>query len=305
MKTILSVDAGGTKTRCVLLNEENRILKEALTGCGNLTLDFAEGKKNITEALKQCMPDAMPEAMVVGAAGAGSASYAEELEVHLKKAFGIPAHVISDGPLAIYSALGEKDGILVISGTGSVIQGKKNGTLERCGGWGHLLGEYGSGANIGYKLLTVLVQCIDLGENAVELENAVYHALGVTDWREMVAYVYSHPKADIAKLAAVADTLAQSGEGHAKSVLIAEAHALAGWTAGLYRRLGFTTEEIHTVGGCIGHLPYFRMKYADFLREALPDAVLCMEPVDPVLGAWAYWRQVMSISPDCKEDYHV
>ena len=48
MKTILSVDAGGTKTRCVLLDEDNRILGEAKTGCGNVTLDYTldfEGQK--------------------------------------------------------------------------------------------------------------------------------------------------------------------------------------------------------------------------------------------------------------------
>ena len=55
--------------------------------------------------------------------------------------------------------------------------------------------------------------------------------------------------------------------------------------------MGFTTEEIHTVGGCLANLSYFREKYAEFLKEALPDAVLCMEPVDPVFGAWPYWQQ--------------
>ncbi|MBR5446253.1 MAG: hypothetical protein IKV57_09020 [Clostridia bacterium] len=292
MKTILSVDAGGTKTRCVLLDENNRILAEAKTGCGNLALHYADAEKNITEAVKQCMPAERPEAIIVGAAGAGAGSYAADLEAHLRQTFGISAYVVSDGTLAIFSALGEKDGILVISGTGSVIQGKKNGTLNRCGGWGHLLGEYGSGANIGYKLMTVLVQAIDCGQSVPELEEAIYTALGVADWREMVAYVYSHPKSDIAVLAQTADKLALAGNGHAKSVLLAEAHALAGWTSHLFRKLDFTTEEIHTVGGCIRNLPYFRDAFAARLKEMLPDAVLCMEPVDPVLGAWAYRRQV-------------
>ena len=293
MKTILSVDAGGTKTRAVLLDEKNTILREKATGCGNLTLGFAEAEKNIIDALTGCMPEMLPEAIVVGAAGAGSADYANTLQAHLEKRFGVPACVTSDGPLAIYGALGEKDGLLVISGTGSVIQGKKNGVLERCCGWGHLLSEHGSGANIGYKLLTVLTECIDTRTNVPELENAVYEALGVADWREMVAYVYSHPKSDIARLAGVADTLAQAGNGYAKSVLIAEANALAGWTAILYRRLGFTREEIHTSGGCIGNLPYFRRKFREALteREHLPASVLCMEPFDPVLGAWAYYRE--------------
>ncbi|MBQ8641925.1 MAG: hypothetical protein IJ480_06870 [Clostridia bacterium] len=292
MKTILAVDAGGTKTRCVLLDENSRILAEAVTGCGNLALDYREAQANITEVLKRCLPAEKPEGVVVGAAGVSAAGAAEALTAALQAAFALPVSVVSDGCLALYGALEDRDGILVVSGTGSIIQGKKNGVLERCGGWGHLLGEYGSGAGIGYRLLTVLVQCIDTGTPVPKLTEAVYDSLGVRDRGELVTYVYSHPKADIAGLAAAADTLAEAGDGYAKSVLITEAHALAGWTAHLYRRMGFAAEEIRTSGGCIGNLPYFREQYRERLQELLPDAALCMDPFDPAQGAWHYYRQM-------------
>ena len=93
MKTILSVDAGGTKTRGVLLDEDNHILREAVTGCGNLTLDFADAAENIVSSIAQCISGETPVAVVVGAAGAGSADYAARLQDALEKLFGFRPNV--------------------------------------------------------------------------------------------------------------------------------------------------------------------------------------------------------------------
>ena len=62
--------------------------------------------------------------------------------------FGIRTDVMSDAELALNAAFGpEADGMLVISGTGSVVFLRKNGTLLRAGGWGHILGDGGRGAH--------------------------------------------------------------------------------------------------------------------------------------------------------------
>ena len=293
MKTILAVDAGGTKTHAALLDEQNHILSTADTGAGNPTLDYTAAVANIAKAIADCMPMAQDgvQAIVVGAAGAGACE--EALKADLQARFPIPVWVTTDGILATYGALEDRDGLLLISGTGSLIQGKKQGVLSRMGGWGHLLGEYGSGAAIGYRLLTALAEAIDLDKPVPALQEAVFATLGVSDRYAMTAYVYSHPKSDIARLAPVADRLAQAGDIHAKAVLMTEAHTLAGHTANLYQKLGFTTEEIHVTGGCITHLTWFREQFAAFVTEMLPTATLCPEPVTAELGAWAYWRACM------------
>lgn len=288
MKTILAVDAGGTKTHAALLDEQNHILSTADTGAGNPTLDYRSAVENIAGAITDCMPTEKTCAVVIGAAGAGSCG--EALRADLQARFPMPIWVTTDGILATYGALEDRDGLLLISGTGSLIQGKKQGVLSRMGGWGHLLGEYGSGAAIGYRLLTILAESIDLDKPVPALQDAVFAALGVSDRYAMTAYVYSHPKSDIARLAPVADRLAKEGDVNAKAVLMTEAHTLAGHTANLYQKLGFTTEEIHVTGGCITHLSWFREQFAAFVMEMLPTANLSLEPVAAELGAWAYWR---------------
>lgn len=199
MKTILAVDAGGTKPHAALLDAQNHILAESFAGAGNPTVDYENALAHIEAVIEPCLSETMPCANVVGAAGAGA--YADAVQTALQNRFSLPVFVTTDGILSIYAALGERDGVLVISGTGSLIQGKKNGILFREGGWGHLLGEYGSGASIGYHLLTVLTESIDMEKPIPTLQNAVFETFGVADRWEMTAYVYSHSKGDIAALA--------------------------------------------------------------------------------------------------------
>ncbi len=46
-----------------------------------------------------------------------------------------------------------KDGILTIGGTGAICLGKKGEVYEYSGGWGHILGDAGSGYWIGLQAL--------------------------------------------------------------------------------------------------------------------------------------------------------
>ncbi|WP_443110729.1 BadF/BadG/BcrA/BcrD ATPase family protein [Caloramator sp. mosi_1] len=46
-----------------------------------------------------------------------------------------------------------EDGIITISGTGSISVGKKENEIMRAGGWGHILGDEGSGYHISLKAL--------------------------------------------------------------------------------------------------------------------------------------------------------
>lgn len=297
MRTILAVDAGGTKTRAVLLDEREKVLSTAVTDAGNPTLDYDGAVKNIVKAVWDCLDckkESIPCAVILGASGAGAVE--EPLKAELTKQLRLPVSVTTDSTLSVFAALGSRNGLVVISGTGSIVQGKKDGRMSRVGGWGHLLGEYGSGASIGYHTLTVLAEAIDAKEAVATLQDAVLERLSVQDRWELTGYVYNHPKADVASLAEVVDRLAVDGEPHAQAVLRDEAKKLAEHTALLYHRLGFTTEEIHLTGGCITHNLWFQQQYLTVVKELLPTAVLCREAIHIENGAWAYWHHA------CKQE---
>lgn len=288
MRTILAVDAGGTKTRAVLLDERKNVISVAITGSGNPTLDYDGAVANMIKAVTDCTKEETPCAVILGASGAGAVG--ETLKADLTEKLHLPVYVTTDSVLSVFATLGAQNGLVVISGTGSIVQGKKDGDMIRVGGWGHLLGEYGSGASIGYHILTMIAEAIDAGEDVTDLQNTIFAKLGIQDRWELTNYVYNHTKADVAVLASVVNKLAIAGEPHAQAVLTEEAKMLAEHTALLYNKLGFTTEDIHMTGGCITHNPWFRQQYMDFVKGLLPMANLCQEAIYMENGAWAYWH---------------
>lgn len=288
MRTILAVDAGGIKTRAVLLDERKNVLSVAIAGAGNPTLDYDGAVENITKVATDVMKEGeTPCAMILGASGASAV--AEKLIADLSEKMNLPVFITTDSVLSVFAALGARNGLVVISGTGSIVQGKKDGVMHRNGGWGHLLGEFGSGASIGYSTLSKIAEAIDAGEELTELQEPVFAKLGVQDRWEMTNFVYNHTKGDVAVLASVVNKLAIGGEPHAQTILTEEARKLAEHTAALYNKLGFTDEEIFMTGGCITHCPWFRNQYIAFVKELLPMATLSQEPIFAENGAWAYW----------------
>jgi N-acetylglucosamine kinase-like BadF-type ATPase len=68
-------------------------------------------------------------------------------------------HVISDAQAALLGALGKRPGVLMLSGTGSIVVGRDaRGRWARAGGLGPVLGDEGSGFWLGREWLRAAVR---------------------------------------------------------------------------------------------------------------------------------------------------
>src|SRR5216117_999934 len=68
-------------------------------------------------------------------------------------------HVISDAQAALLGALGKRPGVLLLSGTGSIVVGRNSrGRWARAGGLGPVLGDEGSGFWLGREWLRARVR---------------------------------------------------------------------------------------------------------------------------------------------------
>lgn len=72
-------------------------------------------------------------------------------------------NVTTDAMTALYGAFEGDEGIILISGTGSVLYGFEKGIIKRVGGWGRIIGDEGSGYWIGKKGLNKIVKSYDNG----------------------------------------------------------------------------------------------------------------------------------------------
>ncbi len=99
----------------------------------------------------------------IGLAGAREDNDRRILKTKFSKKLGFKKiRIETDTMTGLYGAIGSGNGIILISGTGSVLFGKYNNKFYRTGGWGRILGDEGSGYWIGKMGLNYAVKEFDL-----------------------------------------------------------------------------------------------------------------------------------------------
>lgn len=123
-----------------------------------------------------------------GVAGARNISQQAEIEKNLKYENVL---IKSDAEIALYAAFRENDGAILICGTGSVIYGKAGGKIFRTGGWGRIIGDTGSGYDIGVRVLRDIAEEFDTHKkNFVSgLSKKIYSQFGING-ENLISKVY-------------------------------------------------------------------------------------------------------------------
>ena len=295
---VIGVDAGGTKTRAAAfdINTNGQIIAEAFAGCGNVVLSYDNAKAAIVSAIREVWRDSCAY-IAVGAAGASSGELSERLAAELTAEFGVKTDVMSDAELALNAAFGPTaDGMLVISGTGSVVFLRQNGVLTRACGWGHLLGDGGSAYFTGMTALHTITNLRDRNEPDEILERAVFDELGIDGISGLVKYVYApeRTKADFANIAPVIDKLAEDGHPTASDILWKSADVLSDDAATAIRRTGKSAVEIALTGGHITHSDTLRLNFEQTLRLKVSEICKVTFRTDEPDPAFAAYRLYMN-----------
>ncbi|WP_018637539.1 BadF/BadG/BcrA/BcrD ATPase family protein [Parafrankia elaeagni] len=156
---LLGVDGGGTKTTAAVLDLRRAALSTFTAGPSNPDVNGLDvAAESITEAVRGALDAAGASAGDLGGAVLAIASAdSEENQAALRDRLPHLARVehvlVLNDVVAAWAAgtLG-RPGVAVISGTGSNTLGvAADGRTWRCGGWGHLLGDEGSGHWIGLE----------------------------------------------------------------------------------------------------------------------------------------------------------
>lgn len=206
MEFFLGIDGGGTKTKAILLDSSKEEIGQFIGGPMNYQILKAEGVRDrILEVVKALDVDVEKTTIGVGVAGAGRENEIKEIENSLFS-IGIKKIKISnDAHTALLGAHNGEDGALLISGTGSIGYLLKDGKLSRVGGFGHILGDEGSGYSIGLSLLKKLFKGSDRrGEFSENLMNQVLDKLLLKNRDELLKWVYlNNEKGNVASLARI------------------------------------------------------------------------------------------------------
>lgn len=221
----IGADGGGTRTR-VLVADAEGVALAATDGDGSAVRPGQAARSAsvvhglVRDALAS-LEGATARALCVGVAGVGRTEERDALTLELERLqIADEVLVVPDYEIALEDAFGDAPGILLAAGTGSIACGRgPTGILSRCGGWGPVCGDEGSGAWIGRRVLGVVTASHDGREPETSLTAPVLSAVGAADIRDVVAWAANASPADLARLAPVVMEVAATGDLRANSLL--------------------------------------------------------------------------------------
>jgi|GEM_PF-115826 len=172
MSYFLAIDAGGTKTQC-LLADETRILARASTGSVKL---MRVSKQEATTRLHTMLAEVASSAAVsltaitrtcIGLAGLSIPAVRAWATAAINAKVSGELILLGDEEIALDAAFTGGRGILVIAGTGSNVIGRApGGSLHSAGGWGPILGDEGSGYWIGLEAIRASLRAHDRADQS-------------------------------------------------------------------------------------------------------------------------------------------
>lgn len=299
-RIVIGVDGGGTKTAGVLFREDGAVLAEIAVGSTN---PHSTSEQDVRARMKQLVEELLAgggigrgqlDGICLGMAGCDHPDDKSFLERIVREHLADSTRIIidNDAVVAMVAALGRLDGILVISGTGSICFGfdATTGRRGRCGGWGHFLGDEGSGFLVGLEGLRATLHAHDEAGPPTSISGAVLKQLSLASPPDLVGWTYmqGNGKPEIAAMARIVHEEAERGDAVALSILHEQASHLAHQAGTIHRRLFSARDETIPLalwGGNLIHVPVYQEIFRGKVRERGLPVEIVVHDEKAMIGA--------------------
>jgi N-acetylglucosamine kinase-like BadF-type ATPase len=292
----IGLDAGGSKTTAVIGDDTSEVKR--ITGTmgamrPGLGVAVAAAIADMVRGPLVALRVRQADALVVGAAGAGRLEEQIELRDALwGERIAKKVRVTTDAEIAL-EALGRPIGIILISGTGSVVLGRNAaGAVTRRGGYGWQMSDEGSGYAVGRAALRAVGQAYDGRGPATALLDLIVAKIPGSGVDAVIRWSTIARPFDIAALVPLVAQAARDGDKVATAILDEAGSDLAALVRSLLPSFG-ANETIPV--GYLGGLLTEDGPLADRVTEALrsePRLEILPGTVDPASGALAMSRRL-------------
>ena len=281
---ILGVEGGGTKTAWVLVQREGdewRVLQEGKLPPSNLRLTSPDKLRAIFREFPR-------EVDRAGVFLAGCVTDEDRSSLSRLCAEVWPGAKIltgSDRESGMAAGLGHGDGIVVNAGSGSSVTGRRDGRLEKAGGWGHILGDAGGAYFLVVQALRLILREYDLHRGEGEFTARVLRALSLNNLDELVRWAQTADKMEIALLAPTVFEAAGAGDARVMEILEEGARVLTEYTEAVATRLHLLAPKVMLLGGLFQRDSLYAHAFRRRLKKNLPDARIATAERAPEMGA--------------------
>ena len=291
---VIGIDAGGTKTVCLLADERGLILAEGRGPGANL---HTSGELGVEKVLHEVMEAAIgergitPVAICLGIAGVDRDDEARTVHAIMRRIGRLSrVVVVNDALIALVAGARDDPGIVIIAGTGSIAYGRNHrGQAARAGGWGHMIGDEGSGYWIGREALAAVMRAADGRGPLTGLTDDVLEHFSISDVSRLPRIVYDReqPRMSVAALGPLVQRARDNGDAVATGILERAADELGLGAGSVATRLEMRGDpfSFYLAGGVFRVVPWLASELTRRLVEVAPRCHVHLLHEEPAVGA--------------------
>lgn len=297
MGYVLGIDSGGTKTLCLIADTSGTIHGMGIAGPSNyLTTGLKKTKEALAEAISKAVSRSGLHASHIDSAffGLAGVDLFSQPPVILKMIRGVVSAerigINNDSLAALYGANAGKPGVIVIAGTGVMALGMNSRSeWRRSSGWGHILGDEGSGYDIGRKGIIAAIRAHDGRGESTSLLAKIKDHYNIRDIEELIPITYLRKleRQEIAAVSMIVAQAAREGDAVSRQLLSEAGREIALAVAAVVRGLQMDSgeAEVFPVGGVFRAGSLVMAPFSETLREKAPQARILPPRCHPAVGA--------------------
>ena len=292
-KVVIAVDAGGTNTVVVAINQNKEIVDQLIGGTGSVAVGGDEAIQDIFNLVEEVYNRVFGKYKVVfiqmGLSGFGVIKDPSSLEKSLSVKLNVDVSIDSDTNLGLYSLIEDKynEGILVISGTGSAVSGIKDNKTILIGGYGALLTEHGSAYTSVKMLIVDIINQYEDSQTYSKIGREFLDLIGARSVSDFRRFMYTKTKAKIAGYSPFISKKALEGDEIAIGILKKCGIDLALSVKKVYKNLEISNDFVlGVIGGFIREAPYVQVELIDALGKYNIKPKIISDCINPVYGGF-------------------
>ena len=303
MNYILGVDGGGSKTVVQIADATGKVIAETISGSSNYkSIGMENAIKNLADGILRAINKLNISNRIIFKSScfglSGNDSF-EDRNIYHKIIFDSkikdyldPANIIicNDTRIGLAAGSNSKNSVIIICGTGSNCFGiNEKGREAKANGWDYILGDEGSGYEIGIKALRAFMREYDGRGKKTLLSKTILEDLNITDVLQLTKLAYSDTfsKDKIAYIARTVCRTAEMGDKMSIKILEEEVKEVVTTITAVVNKLALADKEFDLifVGNVFKCEKYFRNVLVEGLKKKFKGINFMPLTSRPVKGA--------------------
>ncbi len=282
----LAADGGGTKLQTILYDEDLRVIRTGrVAGVNTLFKPVDDVRTNVRSMMNELLRDLDGTIVAADLCMMGAKDVVAQALQDVNQNCVIRSH--SEPAVGLAACL-KTEGVVALSGTGSDAFFMKQGeSFKAVGGWGPLLGDEGSGYDIGLNAIKAAIYSYDGRKDRSMLYDLVMEHWNLDNLWGIVTHLAGNPDArhEVASAAKLCSTAAHAGDRTALRIYENAALELSLQTRTIIEQHRHQWDGTVVImgGAWKGHPRMFEVFKAE-IELIYPEARVSLPIYEPVVG---------------------